>query len=194
MKLERKNICWGGKSVLGPRQTSDFDKQYCDKKIMRYCDKKTIFQQYFSSSCELKNSIHGYFSWFWKTKAIFCQKIIALSQYRFIAISQYCLQKLLVCRGPYLHYVRMTRLSKTKLGRISNQGAIFTKLLMEIYSNFCNFKMDLRSYYRFFKICILLFFLVLTSIFTIFALKNTFILKNLKILRPKVVKILWIWL
>ncbi len=49
----------------------------------------------------MKISIHGYFSWFWKAKAIFCQKIIALWQYRFISISQYCLQKLLVCRGPY---------------------------------------------------------------------------------------------
>ncbi len=87
--------------TLGPRQTSDFDEQYCDKKIKRYCDKKIFFQQYFSSSCELKISIHGYFSWFWKAKAIFCKKIIALSHYRNIALSQYCSSKSLVWRGPY---------------------------------------------------------------------------------------------
>jgi hypothetical protein len=38
-----------------PRQTSNFYKQYFDKKIKKYCD-KTIF---FSSFCELKTSIHG---------------------------------------------------------------------------------------------------------------------------------------
>jgi hypothetical protein len=40
--------------------------QYCFISLSQYClqncDKKTFFQQYFSSSCELKISIHGYFS------------------------------------------------------------------------------------------------------------------------------------
>ncbi len=58
-------------------------KQYCDKKIKQYCD-KIIF---FSSSCELKISIHGYFSWFSKAKAIFWPR-----KYCFIniALSFYC--------------------------------------------------------------------------------------------------------
>jgi hypothetical protein len=29
--------------LLGPRQTSDFDEQYYDKKIKQYCDKTTFF-------------------------------------------------------------------------------------------------------------------------------------------------------
>jgi hypothetical protein len=41
--------------------------------VWLYCDKTIIV----SSSCELKISIHGYLSWFWKAKAIFCQKNIA---------------------------------------------------------------------------------------------------------------------
>jgi hypothetical protein len=77
-------------TLLGPRQTSNFYKQYCDKNIKQYCHKMIFF----SSLCELKITICGYFSWFWKARAIFCQKNIAfvkkmitLLQYRFIAIS-----------------------------------------------------------------------------------------------------------
>ncbi len=52
---------------------------------------KDIFRAIFFSPCELKFSIHGYFSWFWKAKAIFWQKIllyciIALSLYLYIVI------------------------------------------------------------------------------------------------------------
>jgi hypothetical protein len=39
---------------LGPRQTNNFCKQYCDKKIKRYCKKKDIFPAKFFSPCELK--------------------------------------------------------------------------------------------------------------------------------------------
>ncbi len=77
----------------GPCQTSNFYKQYCDKKIERYCNKNILFSLW----CELKISIHGYFSWFWKQKQYFVKKNIALSQYRFIAI---LLVKMLVWRGP----------------------------------------------------------------------------------------------
>jgi hypothetical protein len=82
-------VCFNQLLLYGSRQTSNFCEQYCDKNTKRHWwkDKKTFFQQYFFSSCELKISIHGYFSWFWNAKAIFCQKIIALSQYRFISIS-----------------------------------------------------------------------------------------------------------
>ncbi len=65
-----------------------------DKQFLQaiYCDKKitdiAIKRYFFSSSCDLKISIHGYFSWFWKAKAIFCQK-----KYCF------CQKKLSLCRN-----------------------------------------------------------------------------------------------
>jgi hypothetical protein len=81
-------------TFLGSRHMSDFHKPYCDKKIKQCCA-KTIF---FSSLCELKILIHGYFSWFWKVKAIFCpnkfcfcqKKIMVLSPYLFMVICFYC--------------------------------------------------------------------------------------------------------
>ena len=70
-------------NYLGPHQTSNFCKQYCDKKTKRHCNneiKRHFSGNIFFSPCELKISIHGYFSWFWKALAIFCQKILLLSQ------------------------------------------------------------------------------------------------------------------
>ncbi len=54
------------------------DEQFCDKTI-------------FSSSCELKISIYGYFSWFWKAKAIFWPR-----KYCFINIALFFIVILLV--------------------------------------------------------------------------------------------------
>ncbi len=74
---------------LGPRQTGDFDEQYCDKKIKQYCD-KTIF---FFFVVWIENLNSWLFQLILKSnsnilskKIAFVTKIIALSQYRFIAI------------------------------------------------------------------------------------------------------------
>jgi hypothetical protein len=92
---------------LGPRQTSNFCKQYCDKVIFQQTNistKQYFFwhKQYFltkycycfSKSAEITMNRDYKFTW---------RKNIAgkMSFYRFIFLSKYCSSKLLVWRGPY---------------------------------------------------------------------------------------------
>ncbi len=79
---------------LGPRHTSDFHKQYCDKKTKRHCDNK--IKRHFSSNIFFlcvywKSQIMVVSADFEKQRQYFDKKLsfyrnIALSQYRFIAI------------------------------------------------------------------------------------------------------------
>ncbi len=113
MLLEVTSFSDSSNTLLGSRQTSNFYKQYCDKKTKRHCDYK--IKRHFSSNIFLHHVN-------WKSRFIFIsadferqkqsfvkkillwsKKIVALSQYRFFAISKYCLQKLLVWRGPIRH-------------------------------------------------------------------------------------------
>ncbi len=78
---------------LGPRQTSDFDEQYCNKAILRqsdnFCDKSNIFvTKYcycFSKSAEIPMNWDFQFTW---RKKILPEKclFIAISLYLFIAV------------------------------------------------------------------------------------------------------------
>jgi hypothetical protein len=94
-------------TLLGPRQTSDFDEQYCDIAIKHYCNKAIIFVTKaiflwqniaIAFQNQLKNPWIEIFNSHGEKK--YCQKNVFLSQYRFIFLSQYCLSKSLVWRGP----------------------------------------------------------------------------------------------
>ncbi len=77
----------------GPRQTSNFYRQYCDKKISNIAIKR----YFFSLLCELKILFGDQLSTnVCVLKRFFFQKKYCLSFYRNVALSQYCLQKLLV--------------------------------------------------------------------------------------------------
>ncbi len=84
---------------LGPRQTSDFDEQYCDKTIFFFFVvwienlNSWLFQLILKSNSNILSK-----------KIAFVTKNIALSQYRIITLSQYCSSKSLVWRGPWWRY------------------------------------------------------------------------------------------
>ncbi len=105
--------------------------RYKKKAIIR---KKTFFWQYFFP-CELKFSIHGYFSWFWKAKAIFwqkkccfCQKNIAWSilLYLFIAILVVKIARLtrallrMIFRTVWISYLCLYTQSQVAIQRLTS--------------------------------------------------------------------------
>ncbi len=96
---------------LGPRQTSDFDEQYFDKKIKQYCNKKTFFRQYFISMW-LENLNSWVFQLILKSNSSIVSKKYCFCH---IALLQYCLSKSLVWRGP----------KGVKYKQISNVQAVF---------------------------------------------------------------------
>ncbi len=80
-------------SLEGPCQTSDFHKQYCDKKKKQYCN--ILIEQCFLVKILLllyKNS--------WNNHKLRFSIHTMNKKCLFIVLSQYCLQKLLVWREP----------------------------------------------------------------------------------------------
>jgi len=70
--------------------------------ILQYCDKKTFFNQYIFSTCELKIFFSAYLKQFWNVSTIFWRKIIYfLSKYLFIFLLQY---RNIVCQNVSCEY------------------------------------------------------------------------------------------
>jgi hypothetical protein len=69
--------------------------------IKRYCDKKTFFIENIVFLCVLKIFFWDNFKYFEMSLQYFEEKKIFLSKCLFIFLSQYCVQKCLVCISPF---------------------------------------------------------------------------------------------
>ncbi len=110
----------GNRCALGPRQTGDFHKQFCDKNIKQYCN--ILIKQYFfcSKKCFcFSRSAEIAMNWdFQFTQWI---KNVFLLQYRYIFLSQYCLQKLLVWQEPQVDMPLRRVWSSKSLTHVSHE-------------------------------------------------------------------------